>query len=554
MKIIYVNTGNSANDFYYTDRFQSYRKYVSTKDYTQDDNLLIVGRYKLIENFPGSVCWLITDEDLIDISNIQEYDKVDHFVGTRNTILINRYGEDFVHQDSDPVFSFRTSAPVYITKDTTKDLILSIFKKTIYLVQAKNEMKVINDLWSGKSLVSITPINNRNTTTWNLVQEHILYQILGDPQELFRTDLFVNYQNKNFYVFLYDLITQLYTSYKIKVVNPNLNLMNVNFQNVHRSGWQYIINGLSSIQPEEPVIIDTYIDKTFGWSQAFYEQNSIVPYKSRWFGFLHHTDSQDSQFYNIDKLISNKQFQKSLPFCEGIIVFSAHLRDKVSEVFRIKGISCSLIPNIFVCPYPTYLDVPQFSIDKFVANDKPLLVQIGTWLRNLFSIYRLELDPSSKIKKAVIEPVNFSAIEQGPDFSGMKTICRGNDDILADISSYLSQKEKEVSVLYRLSNQEYDSLLEKNIVFLDLKDASAVNVLVECVVRSTPILINPLPAVVEFLGKDYPFYYQSFYEASQKATDIFAITKAHEYLKNLDLNRYQLSNLIKQIETILIKP
>lgn len=551
MKLVHINTGNSTTDHYYIDQFTRYKKY-DEQSYQLEDNLLIVGSYKPVDNFKGSVCWLITDDQQIDCSDLSQYDKVDQFIGTNNQHLVSRYGPQFVHQDTTPIFDFRICSPVYISKDSIRSLILSIFKKTIYLIQAKSEMKVINELWAGKSLENITPLNNRNNTTWDLIREHILYQILGDSQQLFNSDLFFRYQTKNFYLFLYELIVNLYQNYKIRVFSDNLTLVNVNFQNVHRSGWHYIINGLATINPNKPTIIDTYIDKTFGWSQSFNEQNGIIPYNKDWFGFLHHTDTENSQFYNIDKLISNKQFQRSLPFCKGIIVFSNHLRDKLSETFRRRGFLVSSIPDIFVCPYPTDIEVSKFDINKFLSNQKPLIVQIGTWLRDLFGIYRLDLNPNSKIKKAIIEPVDFKSVTRGSS-EQMQTICKGGDDILSDISCFLSQKEKEVSVLHRLSNQEYDNLLEQNIVFLTLKDASAVNVLVECIVRSTPILINPLPAVVEFLGPDYPFYYTSFYEASKKATDIFAITSAHEYLKRLNLERYQLGNLIEQVEIIINK-
>jgi hypothetical protein len=63
----------------------------------------------------------------------------------------------------------------------------------------------------------------------------------------------------------------------------------------------------------------------------------------------------------------------------------------------------------------------------------------------------------------------------------------------------------------------------------------------------TPVLVNKLGPVVEYLGRsicccdlttksgtDYPFYYESFREAADKATDIEMIQKAHQYLKNLD--------------------
>ena len=82
-----------------------------------------------------------------------------------------------------------------------------------------------------------------------------------------------------------------------------------------------------------------------------------------------------------------------------------------------------------------------------------------------------------------------------------------------------------------LSNEDYDELLSENIIFLDLYDSSANNAIIECIARATPLLVNPLPAVMEYLGEDYPFYYNSLEECAEKAEDLNLVKEAHEYLK-----------------------
>lgn len=79
-------------------------------------------------------------------------------------------------------------------------------------------------------------------------------------------------------------------------------------------------------------------------------------------------------------------------------------------------------------------------------------------------------------------------------------------------------------------NAEYDELLSRNLVYLDLHDASANNAVVECIARATPLLVNRLPAVVEYLGADYPFYFDSLQEAAEKALDFELVRRSHEYL------------------------
>ena len=85
-----------------------------------------------------------------------------------------------------------------------------------------------------------------------------------------------------------------------------------------------------------------------------------------------------------------------------------------------------------------------------------------------------------------------------------------------------------------LSNDAYDDLLSMNIAFVDLYDTSANNAIVECIARATPILVNPLPAVKEYLGDNYPMYFHTLEEAAAKALDLALILETHEYLKTCE--------------------
>lgn len=74
----------------------------------------------------------------------------------------------------------------------------------------------------------------------------------------------------------------------------------------------------------------------------------------------------------------------------------------------------------------------------------------------------------------------------------------------------------------------------KTLFFFDLYDASANNAIIECMARNTPILVNPLEPVVEYLGSEYPFYFNSLEEAAVKARDLDLVKRAHEYLVNYE--------------------
>jgi hypothetical protein len=100
----------------------------------------------------------------------------------------------------------------------------------------------------------------------------------------------------------------------------------------------------------------------------------------------------------------------------------------------------------------------------------------------------------------------------------------------------------------------YDKLLTENIVFINLVDASAVNTLIECIVRETPIIINKIPSVVEILGENYPLYFTEE-DMNIKIYEILKndrkIIRAHKYLKNINKNKFYINNFIMEFKNIL---
>jgi hypothetical protein len=102
----------------------------------------------------------------------------------------------------------------------------------------------------------------------------------------------------------------------------------------------------------------------------------------------------------------------------------------------------------------------------------------------------------------------------------------------------LKDNHDSVEILENISNSEYDILLSKNIVFVQLVDCTVSNTIIECIVRNTPVLINKLPAVVELLGVDYPFYYNNMNDANLKSQNIKLIEETYNYLRNLSKVKY----------------
>ena len=199
------------------------------------------------------------------------------------------------------------------------------------------------------------------------------------------------------------------------------------------------------------------------------------------------------------------------------------------------------VPVISV-KHPTQTYSLKWSPEKFFSKQRPKIVQIGYWLRKIHSI--LDLQNPYPYKKVWL-PGNDYASEI------VKRI-QACDELMPEENKY---KWSAVKKLERLTNQEYDDLLTSSVVFLDLYDSSANNAVVEAIARNTPLLINRLPAVVEYCGKDYPLYFDDLEHAAELLKDTNKIIDAHYHFKNMNKKwiggSYFARDLIKKLENII---
>lgn len=116
----------------------------------------------------------------------------------------------------------------------------------------------------------------------------------------------------------------------------------------------------------------------------------------------------------------------------------------------------------------------------------------------------------------------------------------------------LQDRKRGVRLISKLDDDEYDGLLAHNIVFLKLVDCSAVNTVLECVARGTPIIVNRLAPLEELLGADYPGFYTTMDEADALASDWHTIMAAHRHIVNkVDTSQLCLARFVAGVEAAL---
>jgi polysaccharide pyruvyl transferase WcaK-like protein len=332
---------------------------------------------------------------------------------------------------------------------------------------------------------------------------------------------------------------------------------------LHRSGWSYVVNYISDMHHPNGIICDFYLDRTFHWNHDTYANLSVIPYKTPWIGFIHHTVNKTYSDNNTYKLFRNNNFIKSLQFCKGLIVLTEHLKMGINEIIPDKF---KRIP-IFVLTHPTEFVENNFTMEKFKSNTEKKIIQIGSWMRDISAIKNIEINPSlfcikcvliGKKMESVYAEFNQNNIESTTDefeetskmLIANGTICR-NLNNLNNPTKYILLQDN-IKIINYISNDDFDKMLSSNLVFIKLIDASAINTLIECIVRNTPIVINKIPPVVEMLGEKYPLYFIEMSEVKELLT-MQNIELAYNYLKKIDKKQFKITTFKENFIKILNK-
>jgi hypothetical protein len=236
--------------------------------------------------------------------------------------------------------------------------------------------------------------------------------------------------------------------------------------------------------------------------------------------------------------------------------------------------------DVHVIYHPMEFVENTFTISKYLDNPKKRIVQIGAWLRNPYGIYALPIS-SNILTKTSLKGKEMELYFPPPDFKesieelllkkkwfdrnqtctcicrniSCRDICRDSSSInkfCEGLYNHIIDEIDSVEVLDKLSNDEYDILLSENIVFLNLVDCSAVNTLLECIVRNTPLIVNRIPSIEELLGVNYPGFYDTLIEAANICQDINKLYDITIYLSKLDKSRYSLEHFIDKIQEIIL--
>lgn len=283
-----------------------------------------------------------------------------------------------------------------------------------------------------------------------------------------------------------------------------------------RSGWQYAQASLAPLLAADGVLFDTMIERNFARQRDTAVAEGRIPYRRPWVACVHVPPEIPTWFDDSKSFLAISQtaaWQESWPYCRGLFTLSRAMRDWLAERVDIPVVALH---------HPTEIPDVRFEMDRYLAEGQRV-VQVGWWLRRLAAIHELPLPTA---RKAFLIP------QAG---AGMKRFT----SVLEAESRQAGappQSDWDVSWIPYQSAADYDAILASSVMFLNLYGAVANNAIIEAIVRATPVLVNPLPSVREYLGEDYPFYYHSLEEAAAKVSSPSLVRAAHDFLRDKDLS------------------
>lgn len=289
----------------------------------------------------------------------------------------------------------------------------------------------------------------------------------------------------------------------------------------HRSGWAYAIDSIKSLHSDGGIRFEGFLERTFSWDKYKNIRNNVIPLKTPWVGVIHNpmlaSINNKSDLFSSTKLFNSIVFQKSLETCKGLYVLSGDLKTKIKN--NVNGVPVEFLYH------PTETTDRTFTIDNYQKNSNKKIVSLGSWARRFLSIFLLKVP--SHLTKFMVEPTTLTSEK----FKSLLEIEKSEANCIIDTDGL-------VNMLGYLNSDKYDELLSENIMFMDFHDISASNLVIECIVRNTPILVRKHNAVVDYLGTEYPFYFETIQEASEKINDENLVEITYNYLTTLRTKKF----------------
>jgi len=306
-----------------------------------------------------------------------------------------------------------------------------------------------------------------------------------------------------------------YHSIKLKRLPGNSDIIGKGF---HRSGWPYVVNHLYPLHSESGILFDDFVEQNF----CYVDKPEI--YTEPWVGVFHHPPNMPyfgNRPEKFEVFTKTKEFQESIKMLKLAITLT-----EFHAVELRKIVDCPVI----VIAHPAKQGFPEWSEEEWEANPRKELIQIGFYLRNTQLINQIPIIKNVRKIRLWIDRFWINAYD-----SRVKKYWNAE----STRKNYGEFRDR-----YFVTPRNFDKMLSKNVVVMEFFTCSATNGLLDCLVRNTPLIVNRHPAVVEYLGEDYPLYFDNPEEIPGLVEQA---VEGHRYMKNMNKEFLKPINFINKL-------
>jgi hypothetical protein len=271
----------------------------------------------------------------------------------------------------------------------------------------------------------------------------------------------------------------------------------------HRAGWPFVMEHLRRLHDSEGILLDDFVERSFR------EGAASRGWREPWLGIFHHPPNLPEWFdpeAPLQKIFATQAFRSSMQHLRGAIALSEHL------AAWLRG---TLACPVLVLKHPTPAADLCFSFERW--NQARRIIQVGWYARNIRAIYQLAV-PDSFRKVHLMKDRLKLAMERTDRFSPHRR------------RPWIGTVEQMAVV----DDRKFDELIASSVILCEYLDVSASNTVVEAIARSTPIFVNRLPALEEYLGAGYPLFFDDLDQVPSMLDEPARIRDASSYLQELD--------------------
>lgn len=341
----------------------------------------------------------------------------------------------------------------------------------------------------------------------------------------------------------------------------------------HRAGWRRVVEGLitSGIATlDDAAGLDSALLVDCAEHYFLFSKDAIAARKGSgpsraikrpWVGIVHFPAGGGGkgrqhflpQAETIEGLLNNTEFLASLPHCTGLVTLTSELR------LHLKEQPALATTNIYALLHPIAppgASSGEWDIDAFKAawRSERQLVQLGVQDRMLGAIFAIRTtcsrawlpgvemgEPGSAKTRFTIDRLR-QHLEEEVEAIWRPEELSHHDVTFSDDARRTGNgtweldariREDEVRIV-RMGNEDYDRTLLTSVVMVPLLGGTANNAILESISSNVPAFVSRLPSTEEYLGKDYPMFFDSLDEVSLVIEDedrLFDLMeRTHRYL------------------------